>query len=82
MGIEKTIVRVIVTTPDMTAKVQRLHDYGVWFELKEEKMTDRNKIEDFISELKARGGNEVKKWNYVDDDDLQPRSCVMYEYTK
>lgn len=79
-GIEKTTVRVIITLPDNTAKVQRLYDYETWFHLQEETMTDVSQIADFITALKAKGGHEVKHWSYISDDDLLPHFCVVYEY--
>lgn len=80
-GIEKTIVRVIVDLPDNTARIQRLYDYGAWFKLQEETMTDATQIADFITRLKSHGGREVKQWNAINDDDLLPHFHILYEYT-
>lgn len=79
-GIEKTIVRMTVTIPDNTARIQRLYDYGAWFTLETEQMTDVEKIADFIQQLKAKGGREIKQWSYISDDDFLPRISVLYEY--
>lgn len=79
-GLEGTIVRVTVSLPDNTAKVQRLYDYGVSFKLQEERMTDPDQIARFIKLLKAQGGREIKQWTYIGDDDLLPHFAVLYEY--
>lgn len=79
-GLKKVTVRLIVTIPDNTATIQRLYDYGAWFQLHEERMTDPAKIADFITGLKAKGGQEIAHSDYISDDDFLPRTSIVYEY--
>ena len=78
-GIEKTTVRLTVKLPDNYGNVQRLYDYGSWFRLEEERITDVEKLADFIMRLKARGGKLIDTNEFVDDDDLQWKQTFTYE---
>lgn len=80
LGLEKAIVRV-TTVSDNTARIQRLYDYGSFFKLSEETLTDKNQIDEFLNTLVAMGGHETRQWDYVDEDDFTPRHAVLYEYT-
>ena len=42
-GIKKTIIRCTVKLPDNTARIQRLYDYGAWFQLDEEQLFNADK---------------------------------------
>jgi hypothetical protein len=78
-GIKKTTVRLTVKLPDNYGNVQRLYDYGAWFRLEEERITDVDKLADFIMKLKARGGKLIGTNEFVDDDDLQWKQSFTYE---
>lgn len=78
-GIEKTTVRLTVKLPDNYGNVQRLYDYGSWFRLEEERITDVEKLADFIMRLKARGGKLIDTNEFVDDDDLKWKQTFTYE---
>ena len=81
IGIEKTTVRAIITLPESTAKVQRLYDYGAWFNLKEETINNVTDVLELIWNLKDRGATMTKHWTYISDDDLKEHECVVYELT-
>ena len=78
-GIEKTTVRLTVKIPDNYCRIQRLYDYGAWFSLNEEILTDADKITDFINKIKARGGKLIDQNEYLDDDDFQIKQSFTYE---
>lgn len=76
----KTIVRITVTLPDNTATIQRLYDLGISFRLEREYLSGAAKIADFITALKAKGGYEINRADYISDDDFLPHFSVTYEY--
>ena len=78
-GIEKTTVRLTVILPDNYARVQRLYDYGKWFDLTREIISDVDRIANFITDIKARGGKLIDQSEYISDDDLQPKQSFTYE---
>ncbi len=78
-GIKKTTVRLTVKLPDNYGNVQRLYDYGPWFRLEEERITDVEKLADFLMRLKARGGKLIDTNEFIDDDDLQWKQTFTYE---
>ena len=78
-GIEKTTIRLTVKLPDNYGNVQRLYDYGPWFRLEEERITDVEKLADFLMKLKARGGKLIDSNEFIDDDDLQWKQTFTYE---
>lgn len=78
-GIEKTTIRLTVKLPDNYGRVQRLYDYGQWFRLEEERITDVEKLADFLMKLKARGGKLIDTNEFIDDDDLQWKQTFTYE---
>lgn len=78
-GIEKTTIRLTVKLPDNYGNVQRLYDYGPWFRLEEERITDVEKLADFLMRLKARGGKLIDTNEFIDDDDLQWKQTFTYE---
>lgn len=75
----KTTVRITVIIPDNYGRIQRLYDDGMYFSLQEEVITGADKLADFIEELKARGGREIDKHEFIDDDDFKQKTCVRYE---
>ena len=81
IGIEKTTVRINIKLPDNTAKIQRLYDYGAWFSLQEEYLEGAEIIADFLEKMKEKGAVMSKMWEFVDDDDLKEKQCVVFEYT-
>ena len=78
-GIQKTIVRLTVRIPDNYGRVQRLYDYGAWFDLKEEIITDVGKLADFIVNMKAQGAKLIDSNDFIDDDDLKPKMKFTFE---
>ena len=78
-GIQKTTIRFTVKLPDNTMKVQRLYDYGAWFSLNEELLTDINDVLDFMERMVARGAKRIDQNEFVDDDDLQLKQTYTYE---
>ena len=79
-GIEKTTVRMIVTLPDNIARIQRLYDYGGWFDLQKEIIDDDvDKVTHMVQNIKARGGCIISESDYISDDDLRPRHQVIFE---
>ena len=78
-GIEKTTVRLTVKLPDNYGNIQRLYDYGSWFKLDEERITDVNRLADLIVDMKARGGKLIDTNEFIDDDDLKPKMTFTYE---
>ena len=78
-GIEKTTVRLTVILPDNYARVQRLYDYGAWFHLDREIISDVDKIANFITNMKARGGKLIDQNEFVDDDDFKTKQSFTYE---
>ena len=78
-GIEKTTVRLTVILPDNYARVQRLYDYGKWFRLDEEIIGDVDRLADFITNMKARGGTLIDQNEFIDDDDFKLKQSFTYE---
>ena len=78
-GIEKTTVRMIITLPDNTAHIQRLYDYGGWFDLQRENIDDVDKVTHMVQNIKARGGCIISESDYISDDDFRPRHQVIFE---
>ena len=78
-GIEKTIIRFTVKLPDNTARIQRLYDYGAWFSIDEELLTNVEEVLDFMEKMVARGANRIDHNEFVDDDDLQMKQTFTYE---
>ena len=78
-GIEKTTIRFTVKIPDNTARIQRLHDYGAWFTLSEEVLTDVGEVLDFMEKMVARGAKRIDQNEFMDDDDLQMKQTFTYE---
>lgn len=78
-GIKKTTVRLTVKLPDNYGRVQRLHDYGAWFTLDEEMITDVDKLADFLIKMQARGAKLIDQNEFIDDDDLQMKQTFIYE---
>lgn len=79
-GILKTTVRCTVILPDNYGRVQRLYDYGTWFDLDREIITDVDKLADMVTELQRRGGKLIAHREYIDDDDFKEKQSFTYEY--
>lgn len=75
----KTTVRATVILPDCFVRIQRLHDYGTFFELEREVKTGEAAA-DFIELLKREGGKLIESHEFIDDDDLQTKICAHFEY--
>lgn len=78
-GIQKTIVRCTVILPDNYGRVQRLYDYGTWFDLNKEVISDVDKLADFINALQERGGKLISQNEYIDSDDFIAKQSFTYE---
>ena len=78
-GIEKTTIRFTVKLPDGTARIQRLYDYGTWFSLEEEVLTDAGDVLDFLENMADRGAKRIDQNEFIDDDDLQVKQTHTYE---
>jgi len=78
-GIEKTIIRLTVKLPDNYGTVQRLHDYGTWFTLDHEIISDVEKLAGFVERMKARGAKLIDQNEFIDDDDLKLKHTFTYE---
>lgn len=78
-GIEKTTIRCTVKLPDNTAQVQRLYDYGTWFDLNEEQLFNADKIADLISYIKLNGGKMIDQNEFINDDDLKMKQTFTFE---
>lgn len=78
-GIEKTTIRCSVKLPDNIARVQRLYDYGAWFDLHRETMTDPGEIADLIEYIKSNGGKMIDQNEFIDDDDLKEKQTFTFE---
>ena len=78
-GIKKTTVRCTVILPDNYLTIQRLYDYGTWFKLTREIISDVDKAADFIEKIKARGATVIGASEYIDDDDLKQKQSFVYE---
>lgn len=79
-GILKTTVRCTVILPDNYGRVQRLYDYGTWFDLDREIITDVDKLANLVTELQRRGGKLIAHHEYIDDDDFKEKQSFTYEY--
>lgn len=73
--IEKTTVRMTVKIPENTATIQRLYDYGTWFKLTEETITDTDRIINMIENM-----TQKNIWSYISDDDQKQHTSILYEY--
>ena len=78
-GIKKTTIRFTVKLPDNTARIQRLYDYGAWFSLTEERLTDVADVLDFMEKMVAQGAKRIDQNEFMDDDDLQIKQTFTYE---
>lgn len=78
-GVEKTTVKLIITLPEHVARVQRLYDYGIFFKLEEEIITDIEQITELLNGIKAKGGKLTKDWTFISDDDMTFHRGVVYE---
>jgi len=78
-GIEKTTVRLTVILPDNYGRVQRLYDYGTWFKLEEEVITDVDKLASLVTDIKRRSGKLIDTNEYIDDDDFKEKRSLSYE---
>ena len=78
-GIKKTTIRLTVKLPDNYGRVQRLHDYGAWFDLDEERITDVEKLADFLVRMQSRGAKLIDQNEFIDDDDLKLKQTFTYE---
>ena len=78
-GIKKTTIRLTVILPDNYGRIQRLYDYGTWFQLDKETIADADKLADFINRIKACGGKLINQNNFFDDDDLKMKQSFTYE---
>lgn len=78
-GIEKTIIRLTVKLPDNYGSVQRLYDYGAWFTLERERITDVDKLADFVTNMKNRGAKLIDENEFIDDDDFKLKHTFTYE---
>ena len=81
-GIEKLTMRLTVKLPDNYADVQRLYDYGAWFRLQRERVTDLDRITHLIEYIKNNGGRQIDENIFIDDDDLQEKHTITYELVK
>ena len=78
-GIEKTTIRCTVKLPDNTAAVQWLYDCGVWFNLRNDTLTDPEEIAGLIEYIKKNGGKQIAENEFIDDDDLQDKHTYTFE---
>lgn len=78
-GIERITIRLTITFPECSANIQRLYDYGAWFKLNEETITDTCKIAEMITHLKERGGRLISSNKFISDDDFQEKQTYTYE---
>lgn len=76
----KTIVRLMITLPESTGTIQRLHDMGWYFKLEEETITDADKLTNFLKSLQAKGGKQIHSNTYISDDDFKEHQLIVYEY--
>lgn len=81
-GIKKLTMRLTVKLPDNYAEVQRLYDYGAWFRLQGERITDIDRITKFIKYIKDNGGRQIDENIFIDDDDLKEKHTFTYELIK
>ena len=77
----KTIVRATVILPDSYVRIQRLYDYGTFFQLEAEVKTGHDAA-DFIELLLKKGGKLVESHEFIDDDDLKEKICAHFEYIR
>lgn len=75
----KTIIRVSVTLPDCTGRVQRLHDNGSFFKLEEEWLYGE-KLADLVCRLLEQGGHKIEQHEFIDDDDFKTKLFTRFEY--
>ncbi len=78
-GIQKTIIRFTVKLPDNTARIQRLHDYGAWFDLEEEELHTVEEVLDFMEKIVNYGAKRIDHNEFIDDDDLKLKQTFTYE---
>lgn len=78
-GVKKTTIRATVKLPDCTVRIQRLYDYGAWFSLEEELLTDIDEVLNFMENMADRGAKRIDKNEFIDDDDLQRKRVHTYE---
>lgn len=78
-GIKKTTIRLTVKTPDNYAHLQQLYDYGAWFKLQRELVTDPDRITQLIEYIKSNGGRQIDENVFIDDDDLKEKQTLTYE---
>lgn len=77
----KTTVRATVILPDSYVRIQRLYDYGTFFQLENEVKTG-HEAADFIELLLKKGGKLVESHEFIDDDDLKEKICAHFEYIR
>lgn len=82
MNIKKTTVRLSITLPETTAQVQRLYDYGTWFDLSKETITNTQKILTLLESLLQQGGKKIDQYEYISDDDFKEHQTIVYEYIR
>lgn len=76
-----TTVRATVILPDCYVRIQRLHDYGTFFDLEHEVKTGEDAAE-FIELLLSKGGRLIESHEFIDDDDLKEKICAHFEYIR
>ena len=76
----KTTVRCTIILPDNYARVQRLYDHRTWFTLEEEIITEINRLTWLIEGMNSKGGKIIDNHQFIDDDDLKEKTCIVYEY--
>ena len=81
-GIEKLTMRLTVKLPDNYAEVQRLYDYGTFFRLQRERVTDLDRITHLIEYIKNNGGRQIDENIFIDDDDFKEKHTFTYELVK
>lgn len=79
LGIEKTTVRLTVILPDNYGRVQRLYDYGTFFDLNREIISDVNRLANFVADIQTRGGKLIDQHEFIDDDDFKTKQSFTYE---
>lgn len=77
----KTTVRTTVILPDCYARIQRLHDYGTFFQLESEVKTGEAAA-DFVELMLKQGGRLIEAHEFIDDDDFKEKICAHFEYIR